>query len=259
MARYLGAADGLWRLTVPLGVSLPAPLQEAGGPAPETTPEARQEWRKQRERLLAERARPAALAATALAQVVKEDAGAPEEPWRRGRAGTSLGRAVHAVLQTVDLATGQGLGDIARAQAAAEGMPHRQAEIVRLAQVALDSATVRRAVASGRWWREVPVAAPVGGTVLEGFIDLLFEEEGALVVVDYKTDVLQSAAEIAERAGHYRVQAGAYALAVQEATGRRVKEVVLLFLQPRQEVVMEDVPALAAEARSAALNALAAT
>ena len=40
-----------------------------------------------------------------------------DAPWRRGRAGTSIGRAVHAVLQTVDLATGAGLAAIAGAQA----------------------------------------------------------------------------------------------------------------------------------------------
>jgi len=201
--------------------------------------------------LLQERARPSSVAATALAQVVKDEADSPEEPWRRGRAGTNVGRAVHAVLQSVDLASGQGLEDTARAQAAAEGVPQREAEIVSLVRVALESETVKRAVASGRWWREVPVGAPVGETVLEGFIDLLFEEEDALVVVDYKTDSLETEEEIAERSGHYRIQAGAYALALQEATGRSVKEVVLLFLQPRQEVVMRDVSALMDEARAA--------
>ena len=51
------------------------------------------------------------------------------------------------------------------------------------------------------------MGAPVGETDLEGFIDLLFEEEGALVVVDYKTDSLETEEEIAARLGHYRIQA----------------------------------------------------
>ena len=154
----------------------------------------------------------------------------------------------------MDLATGQGLEDTARAQAAAEGVPQREAEVVRLARVALDSDTVKRAVASGRWWREVPVGAPVGETVLEGFIDLLFEEEGELVVVDYKTDSVETEEEIAARSGNYRIQAGAYALALQQATGRSVKEVILLFLQPRQEVVLTDISVLVAEAQKALLT-----
>ena len=244
-------ADDLWRPASITQATAPAVSQETESPEPDDTPEARQQWIEDRAQLLRERARPSSVAATALAQVVKDEAESPEEPWRRGRAGTNVGRAVHAVLQSVDLANGQGLEDTARAQAAAEGVPQREAEIVSLVRVALESETVKRAVASGRWWREVPVGAPVGETVLEGFIDLLFEEEGDLVVVDYKTDSLETEEEIAERSGHYRIQAGAYALALQEATGRSVKEVVLLFLQPRQEVVMRDVSALMDEARAA--------
>jgi ATP-dependent exoDNAse (exonuclease V) beta subunit len=251
IATLMEDADDLWK---PVNMDLPphpTAAQEIEEPRPEDTPEARLQWIEDRKQLLLERARPSSVAATALAQVVKEEAEAPEEPWRRGRAGTNVGRAVHAVLQSVDLETGQGLEDTARAQAAAEGVPDREAEIVRLVRVALESDTVKRAVASGRWWREVPVGAPVGETVLEGFIDLLFEEDGQLVVVDYKTDSLETEEEIAARSGHYRIQAGSYALALQEATGRTVKEVILLFLQPRQEVVLGDVSALVEEARGA--------
>jgi len=250
IAHHLEGADDLWQPAVADEVSIPIASQETEGPVPEDTPEARQQWLDERVQLLRERARPSAVAATALARVVKEEASVPEEPWRRGRAGTTLGRAVHAVLQTIDLATGRGLEDTARAQASAEGIPHREAEVIRLVRVALGSETVHRAVASGRWWREVPVAAPVGEAVLEGFIDLLFEEDGDLVVVDYKTDVLETQEEVAERAVHYRLQAGAYALAVQAATGRPVREVVLLFLQPRREVKLRDVPALMEEAKA---------
>ena len=95
------------------------------------------------------------------------------------------------------------------------------------------------------------MAAPVGETILEGFIDLLFDEGDGLVVVDYKTDSIETEEEIAARSVHYRIQAGAYALALQEVTGRVVKEVVLLFLQPRQEVTLQDVPTLVMEARDA--------
>ena len=52
-------------------------------------------------------------------------------PWNKGRYGTAIGRAVHAVLQTVDLATGAGLADLAAAQAAAEGVLGHEATIAR--------------------------------------------------------------------------------------------------------------------------------
>ena len=122
--------------------------------------------------------RPSFVSATSLGRLSGEDKGEPEspEPWRRGRAGTSVGRAVHAVLQAIDLASGADVDDRARAQAAAEGIPEREGEIGRLARTAVESNVVKRAVASGRFWREVPVAAAVGGGSLHGFIDLLFEE-----------------------------------------------------------------------------------
>ena len=52
--------------------------------------------------------------------------------------------------------------------------------------------------------RSVPVGAPVEGWLLDGFIDLLFEEDGELAVVDYKTDRV-TAAGIAERMEQYRI------------------------------------------------------
>ena len=135
---------------------------------------------------------PTTVAATRLAQVANEetkDEQDNDEPWRRGRAGTQIGRAVHAVLQTIDLATGDGVEETARAQAYAEGIPGRVDDIIRLSKVAVRSSTVWRAVESGRYWREVPVGVPIANGSLQGFIDLLFETpDGDLVIVDYKTD-----------------------------------------------------------------------
>jgi ATP-dependent helicase/nuclease subunit A len=146
----------------------------------------------------------------------------------RGRGGTALGRAVHATLQTVDLATLDGLTAIAYAQASVEGIPGRASEVERLTRAAAASDAVTRAVASGRYWREVPIGATVDGVVLEGFIDLLYEEGGEPVVVDYKTDRI-SAGELERRMQSYRAQGGAYALMVREALARRAKRVEFIF------------------------------
>ena len=118
---------------------------------------------------------------------------------------------------------------------------------------ALNSPIVRRAVSSARLWREVPVLAPIDEGVLEGFIDLLFEEEDGLVVVDYKTDALESQEQIDRSMERYRLQGGAYALALQKTTGRSVKKVVFLFPQPQQEVFVEDLAAAMTEAEKAAI------
>ena len=224
------------------------------------TSAARDAWLAERERLIEEMGRPSFVSATSLGRETGEDKEEPDspEPWRRGRAGTSIGRAVHAVLQAIDLATGEGIDDRARAQAAAEGIPGREREVAGLARVAVESAVVKRAVASGRYWREVPVAASVGSGSLHGFIDLLFEEEGELVVVDYKTDSV-SGEEAREAVGRYRLQGGAYAHSIGQATGKRVREVVFLYLQPNREEGLEDLVEAMAEAAAEAERALGAS
>ena len=214
-------------------------------------------WTQGRERAIAEFSRPLFVAATALSQQHKDEEEEQDspEPWRRGRAGTSVGRAVHAVLQSIDLATGEGVDHRARAQAVAEGVPDRETEIAHLSEVAVNSDIVRRAVASKRIWREVPVAAPVGDGSLHGFIDLLFEEGDGLVVVDYKTDAVTSA-ELPEVIDRYRLQGGAYAYAISQITGKPVKEVVFLYLQPNREVALANLAGAMMEAQEVARTIL---
>jgi ATP-dependent helicase/nuclease subunit A len=152
-------------------------------------------------------------------------------PWNKGRYGTAIGRAVHAVLQTVDLATGTGIDDAAAAQAAAEGVLDRQDTIATLARAAIASTTVRTASARPHW-RETYVALPLDGITLEGYVDLVYRDDDGLVVVDYKTDAIGDDEELARRLGHYRVQGAAYALAVAEAVGEPVHACVFVFLDP---------------------------
>ena len=214
---------------------------------------ARAEWLAERERTIARMGALASVSATGLAKINKDEPEEePNEPWRRGRGGAPIGRAVHSVLQTIDLANGAGIDSAARAQAVAEGIPDRAAEVARLARTAIDSDIARRAVASGRLWREAPMAAPVvAGGAVQGYIDLLFEENGELVVVDYKTDAIDEA-HVPDAAERYRLQAGAYALMVSRATGKRVKEIVFLFLRPKSERSYRNADELAAEAERAA-------
>jgi ATP-dependent exoDNAse (exonuclease V) beta subunit len=68
-----------------------------------------------------------------------------------------------------------------------------------------------------------------GGAILDGAIDLLYEQpDGQLVIVDYKTDRV-SEADFASRAESYRPQGTAYAQAVRSATGKDVSHVALVF------------------------------
>ncbi len=257
---YMQGADHLWQRFDPPAAAAPRAPVSAGeeASAADDTSEARQRWQERRREIYAARSRPISAAATRLAQDAKEEQDVPDEPWRRGRAGTNIGRAVHAVLQVVDLSTGSDLNDIAQAQAAAEGVPAQADEISRLVRGALDSSIVERALASGRWWRETPVAGPIGDGIVEGFIDLLFEEEDGFVIVDYKTDTVPSEDAIERAMGRYRLQGGAYALALHKAAGVNVKEVSFLFLQPSRVITIDDHPRAQEEAEKAALDFLTA-
>ena len=175
-------------------------------------------------------------------------------PWRRGRAGTAIGRATHAVLQVIDLSDadpGQ-IESVANAQAAAESLSgpaarrvaHRPARATR-------SAVVAEAVAAGRYWRELYAAVEIDGVLLDGFIDLLYElPNGNLVVVDYKTDALQSGESVAAAVERYRLQAASYALILEESLGRTVERCVLLLLEPNQEQEIAELPQAISDVRS---------
>jgi ATP-dependent helicase/nuclease subunit A len=151
---------------------------------------------------------------------------------------------VHAVLQTIDLRTGHGLVEVARAQAVAESVGEHASEVARLVRAVLNTDVVRHAVA-GRFWREVLVAASVDGTLVEGFIDLLVEHpDGSLTVVDYKTDAATSVGEIEEALQHYRRQGAAYALALGAQLGRPVSDVVFVFARAARGAVVRSLPDL---------------
>jgi len=204
-------------------------------------------WRVSRAGLLRRTGRAPVIAATAIAHGGKttEEKAPPddeEQPWRKGRAGTSIGRAVHAVLQTVKLEGGEGLEDAASSQAVAEGVPAEAARIAKLSRNALQSRPVQEAIAAGRgrYWREVYVGTRIEGVTVEGFIDLLYEGADGLVVVDYKTDSARSEADIDRALERYRLQGAAYAVAVEHALGRPVEAVWFVFTEPQIERAVEE-------------------
>ncbi len=222
-------------------------------------------WAAERAESLERAGRPRVVAATALS-----DEGGPERggepdaglrkrprdldlpPWLKGRYGTAVGRAVHGVLQTIDLATGRGLQAAVAAQCEAEAVPERTGDVATLVEAALGSPSVREA-ASRPHWREVYVCTPVGDRLLEGYVDLLYRTRDGLVVVDYKTAATADPAELARRLERYRNQGGAYALGVAGATGEPVVRVAFVFLTPAGalEAHMADLEAAVAAVREA--------
>jgi ATP-dependent helicase/nuclease subunit A len=159
-------------------------------------------------------------------------------PWLKGRYGTAVGRAVHGVLQTIDLGTGAGLDDAVAAQCQAEAVPDRADDVRRLVQDALGSPVVQAAAAHPHW-REVYACTPIGERLLEGYVDLLYRGVDGLVVVDHKTSGRADPAELDRRVAGYRLQGAAYAVALGRATAEPVVRVVFLFLTPDGAVERE--------------------
>ncbi len=185
------------------------------------------------------------------ARPVPEPASAPDPGWpdaadalwRDADTSLQIGRAVHSALAAIDLSSGtddagRPAAEVARARAAAHGMSAHADAIVAMVGAALASPTVAAGAAT-RHWRELFVAVPVGGGVLEGFVDLVLDDDDGLVVVDYKTDRTGGQSGVERASARYHPQVASYALALEEATGRPVRRCVLVFVGDGEPV--EDV------------------
>ncbi len=167
-------------------------------------------------------------------------------PARRGpETALRIGRVVHGVLSGIDLATGldmsgRGVDELSRSSAVANGISTRAGSIASMARRALDSPEVRRA-ATRRHWKEMYVGIPVdfeparGASqgLVEGFADLVFEDDDGLVVVDYKTDELGDSDDLDEHLERYSDQLGVYAAAIETSCGMPVSRCTLIFVGAR--------------------------
>ena len=153
-------------------------------------------------------------------------------PWQRGRYGTAVGRAVHAVLQDADLATGDDIDVLADAQCAAEGIFGLEGHVAGLCRSALGAPIVVAAAGGAEHWRELFVVAELGGTVLEGYIDLLVRTPDGLVIVDYKTDQWRAGADQQARLARYRHQLAAYGCALGRLLDEPIVGGVLVRCRP---------------------------
>ena len=84
------------------------------------------------------------------------------------------------------------------------------------------------AVKNGRARKEQPFVFKYEGQLIQGIIDMYFEEDGELVLIDYKTDrVNKSAAGEQELVKRYAIQLDYYAKALAQLTEKCVKEKII--------------------------------
>jgi ATP-dependent helicase/nuclease subunit A len=250
-------AEGGWR-RLPERAVAPAPADEPTSEPSVGAEDDRAGWLAARAALLEARGRRRFVAATTLASEAAEaaepeasgDDARPAVQWRKGRAGTAIGRAVHATLQLHD-GDPASIDALATQHAHLEAVPDAAATIAALTRSAQRAPTVVAADAASRSWRELYVAAPVGDRAVEGYIDLLYETPEGLVLVDYKTDSISGPADADAKTARYGLQTATYAVALEASTGLDVVAAHLVFCTAGEplERAVPDLPGLKAEVR----------
>lgn len=146
----------------------------------------------------------------------------------RRAAGREFGALVHEVLAVTPLDAAEAdVAAIATFKGRILGAPPALVEAATAVVVStLQHASMRAAAAAdrqGRCLREAPVTLRLeDGTLVEGQLDLAFEDADGWTVVDFKTD-----RELDERLDVYRRQVALYARALATATGRPARGVLL--------------------------------
>jgi ATP-dependent helicase/nuclease subunit A len=147
--------------------------------------------------------------------------------------GRDFGSLVHRLLEWAPLEADEGRPERTRAMAEAlapsfgldSGAAARAAEQV---TSTLGLPLLERARRSPRVWREMSVWFPDGESLVEGKVDLVFEEDGQLVVVDYKSDAITEDQALAQ-AAHHAPQLQLYGRGLSQALGQPVRERLVLF------------------------------
>ncbi len=149
-------------------------------------------------------------------------------------AGRDFGSLVHRLLEWVPLedkdpARGARVGAMAEALAPAYGLdPASATRAAAQVEGVLSLPLVERARRAARVWRELPLWFPDGAHLVEGIVDLVFEEDGQLVVVDYKSDAIADEQAFAQ-AAHHAPQLQLYGRGLTQALGLPVRERLVVF------------------------------
>lgn len=174
--------------------------------------------------------------------------------------GAARGSAMHRVMELMEFGKEAGIASGHYSQR------HLEADLERWSSAGLLSEEYREAVSrkkilhfmdspmgerlhlaakAGKLWKEQPFMLGISADrlspefpdteeiLVQGIIDVFFEEEGEIVLLDYKTDVIKSPQELADR---YRVQLDYYGEALERLTGKKVKERVLYSFYLGEEV-----------------------
>ena len=162
---------------------------------------------------------------------------------RSGLTPAERGTATHLVLQYLDFGNRDVAAQIKQMKDSKK-LTEQQAEAVdqKLLECFLDSSIAEEIRHGKNVLREYrftllmdaqeydPASAGEDQILLQGVVDCCFEQEDGLVVVDFKTDHVWTAADVQQRADAYRVQLETYSRALEQVLEKKVVRRVLYFL-----------------------------
>lgn len=169
--------------------------------------------------------------------------------------GASRGSAYHRVLELLDFTQDYdeaGLEQKVEEFCETGKITSEAAECIRVKDILgfLDSKSGRRmrvAAKNGRLYKEQPFVFGIDAgeiypdtsteemVLIQGIIDVYFEEEDGIVVLDYKTDRVFSGQELEDK---YQEQLRLYARALEQITGKKVKEKIIYSFSLGKEIRM---------------------
>ena len=115
------------------------------------------------------------------------------------------------------------------------------AEAHALADVFLQNEANREAGAATRSAREWDFIVDIDGMLVRGTVDLWFEKNNTISIIDYKTDDIASS-EAPARAATYAPQLALYAMALGKALGKRATTAQLHFLRSTTTPSLKSTP-----------------
>lgn len=168
-------------------------------------------------------------------------------------AGASRGSAYHKLLELLDFTAEyeeESLKQAIERLCEENKLSEEMAACIRIRDIlgflhCASGARMHRAARQSRLYREQPFVLGVdakeiypeetgGETILiQGIIDVYFEEDGELVVLDYKTDKVKRAEELKEK---YHAQLEYYAEALELLLGKKVKEKLIYSFTLGEEI-----------------------
>jgi len=214
----------------------PLNLEKGGGKEARLCLSEREKWKKSQEEWKRQSriGRPVTSATEQVKEFEKDDEWVVAAV--TGGEGAVFGKLIHSLLEKMDW----NQPDFPEKMAEMEGkelgatgpMIRRAGEMVRQA---LASPILHRVIQSGNYQKEVPFTYKNNGILFEGVMDVVFREGDGLVVLDFKTDLVEKD-HLNLKIEHYKPQVKVYSDAIQTIFGQPPKEVVLFFLHLMEPV-----------------------